>query len=216
MLMLGILSLLILLSMCQEEEQEIIQSNFNDGIPLNSELGIAIKNMSLHDGSFDDLIDGGNCFSIQIPFTLIQNQQEIVIENVDELISLSEADELELKFPVTITMFDYTTRLIENKQELVSVSQRCTKQDDDIECLDFIYPLKFSTFNTITNTISNVDVQHDRDVYEFLSSLEPNTIIALQYPIQLQLYNGNNEPAGHNEQLFEIIEEFSKVCDEND
>ncbi|KAA1245762.1 hypothetical protein [Aquimarina sp. RZ0] len=206
----------IVLMSCQEEERELIDPTIDDAIPIDSRLANIMKNVVTHDGSFDDIIDKGNCYSINLPYTIHVNEQEKIISQLEDYNQLSLSDHILIEFPITITRHDYEELFIENQQQLDRLAATCLTTDDDIECVDFVYPFRFVTFNPDTNIFNTVEAIHDTQVFGFMEDLEDNTVVAIKYPIQLLVYNNQNMDATHNEELLATILEFAKSCDEND
>ena len=64
-------------------------------------------------------------------------------------------DYLEYVYPIVITLSDYTDVTIENKAQFEEYKAECKEDDDDIECVDFKYPLSYSVFNRKENTVKN-------------------------------------------------------------
>jgi len=212
-----LLSFVFLVISCQKEERERINPELDNTIPKDSPLAKLMRNVVTHDGSFDDLVDEGNCYSINLPYTIILNStEEIVIDQIVDYNRLSQSDNIQIQFPITITRHDYVEEIIESKIDLQVLSNQCQQIDDDIECLDFVYPFVFKTFNSSTNVFDTVEVLHDAQVFGFMDNLDKNTAVALDYPIQLLLHNGELLETTHNDELQSEIESFEASCEEND
>ncbi len=207
---------MLLFVSCQEEEREIIDPNIDDTIPKDSQLAKLMKNVVTHDGSFDDIVDSGHCFSINLPYTIIRNGNNVTIQNANQYQSLTMTDVLEIQFPITITLFDHTEVVIQNINGLKGYADDCMPIDDDIECIDFVYPMQLSVFDVSTNRFSTVDVGHDSQMFIFMSDLDDNTKVSINYPIGLVTHNGQNISAQHNSGLLEIILDTASACEEND
>ncbi len=46
------------------------------------------------------------------------------------------------------------------------------EEDDDIECIDFQYPISISIYNTEFEIIDTVSIANDEALYNFIESLE--------------------------------------------
>lgn len=201
---------------CQKEETEIVDFSENTEIPKNSQLASLMKNIVIHDGSYDDIVDKGNCFSIDFPYFILLNGRKIKIENIRDYDDLSGLDIIEIQFPVTISLFNHQKETILNQEALNAFTKTCNLVDDDIECIDFIYPIQFSTFNSNTNQFKIVDAEHDAMLFKFMSGLNENTLVSLNYPINVMFYNGKKMRIWHNEDLLISITDVATDCDEND
>ncbi|TSE11133.1 hypothetical protein [Aquimarina algiphila] len=201
---------------CQEEERELITPAEDTTIPKNSQLAGLMKNIVTHDGSYDDVVDNANCFSINLPYTILLNGNEVIIDQIDDYDNLSNSDVIEIQFPITITLLNHQEEPVASQLALAVFAGSCKSVDDDIECIDFIYPVQFSTFDSNTNQLQTVDIDHDAVLFRFMSDLNDNTSVSINYPIDLLLHNGEKVDAQHNEELLSSIMDVASACDEND
>lgn len=211
-----LVSYIFLLISCQKEERELIDPSLDETISQDSRLSGLMKNVVTHDGSFDDLIDKGNCYSINVPYFIVLNGEALEINSKDDYNKINESDVIEIQFPIRITTHEYKEEFIETIIALEVLASSCKAEDDDIECIDFVYPFSVSTFNANTNVLSTVEVFHDAQVFEFMNTIDIHTVMSINYPIQLLLHNGEHATAGHNEELLSSILDFVASCDEND
>ncbi len=201
---------------CQEEESETIAPTIDNTIPRDSQLAGLMKNVVIHDGSFDNIVDNGNCLSINLPYNILLNGEPLVIDDITDYTFISETDVVEIQFPITITLFDYQELVIENKPQLDILVTSCEIDDVDIECIDFVYPIVFSTFDSRTNQFDTLSVVHDSEMFKFMTDLDSETLISINYPINLTLHNGQNTEALHNNDLLSAIVSVVSACDEDD
>lgn len=205
--------LLIILS-CQKEE--LILNDGSEEEVLPKALSEMVMKVVIHDGSYDDVVDGGNCFSIDIPYAIELNGEEKIISSRNDYASIQTSDQISIKFPIMVTTYNHKSKVVKSESELLALASICLADDEDIECVDFVYPFTFNVFDEARNRFKTVEVFHDRQIYEFMTSLDEKTIVAINYPIDLALYDGRNEEAGHNEALMATIIKVINVCDEND
>ncbi|WP_299246762.1 hypothetical protein [uncultured Aquimarina sp.] len=212
-----LISCAFFMNSCQEEERELIDSTIDNTIPKDSQLAKLMRNIVTHDGSYDDLVDGGNCYSINLPYSIIRNiTEEIVIDQIEDYNQLSQSDDIKIQFPIIITKDNHEEEIIENDIELQSLANSCEVDDDDIECVDFVYPFRFATYNSNSNRIGTIEVLHDAQVFGFMENLNESTLVAINYPIRLLLSNGEHLDATHNDELLSRILAFETSCEEND
>jgi len=202
---------------CQQEERELINPNNDNTIPKNSQLAQLMKNIVTHDGSFDDLVDGGNCYSINLPYSIMRNMtEEILIGQLQDYDQLNQSDDIQIQYPITVTLDNHIEEIINNETELQLLAASCEILDDDIECVDFVYPFRFAIYNSNNNNINTIEVIHDAQVYSFMENLDENTVVAINYPIRLLLSNGTYFEIAHNDELLSRILTYETSCDEND
>ncbi|MDH7444727.1 hypothetical protein [Aquimarina sp. 2201CG14-23] len=202
---------------CQKEERQLIDPNIDTTIPKDSQLADLMRSIVIHDGSYDDVVDGGNCYSINLPYSIIRNStEEIEINQISDYNQLNTSDNIQIQFPITITKSDHTEEIVEDLNALQSLAIGCDMDDPDIECIDFVYPLRFLTFNFDINVFETTEVIHDAEVFVFMENLEESTVVSIDFPIRLLLHNGESVEATHNDELLSRIISFANSCDEND
>ncbi len=201
---------------CQEEEREFIDPNEDNTIPRNSQLASLMKNVVTHDGSFDDVVDKGNCFSINLPYTIVLNDKEFEIKQILDYQEITDTDQIEIKFPITITTSNHIEEKVQSDDELKTFIDSCTTNDDDIECIDFVYPILLSTFNSNSNQLNTIEVVHDSQLFTLMNATDAEVSMSIQYPIDLRLHDGSDTDVNHNTDLMNKILEVASSCDEND
>ncbi len=212
-------SLLILFALinisCQKEKIEIIDNTPDDNaLTVDSSLSLLLIRSTENDGEDDDFIDNGDCFSIAFPFTITINQTELIIENEDDyeniLIFLEQTggniNDIEIVFPITIILSDYTEVIINNQNELNFYIAACQDEiDDDIDCVDFVYPITLFVYDSSTEITSTVEINNDLELFTFLSTMSNTQIISIQYPISVILDDGSTIQVNSDEELEAII-----------
>ncbi len=211
-----LLSIVTVFLACQEEERELINPDMDTTIPRNSQLADLMTKVSIHDGSYDDVVDNGHCFSINLPYSIILDGEEYVIDELSDYDILNDNSSIEIIFPLKITFSNHIERILDDIIALQDLAKTCSPQDDDIECIDFVYPITFSTFDSTRNRLETLDIGHDSAMFEFMSKAETNISISINYPINLLLYNGQTIAAQHNIALEDSIKNAVFICDEND
>ncbi|NRB58439.1 MAG: hypothetical protein HRU50_00690 [Winogradskyella sp.] len=224
---------------CQDEEIAVDNPDEQEVLSGDSELANLISAMSANNGSYDDFLDGADCFSIELPITVIIDNTTIVVENEDDIEDLEDIfddyeeddDFFDFVFPITIIFSDYTQVVIQNEDQLEGFIEDCGDDDDDdddnddfeddeiIECVDFVYPITFSIFNIDFLIAETVTVENDEDLYDFIEDLEDdeNAIIAgINYPISLIYVNGETVEVNSNEELEDAFEVAEELCEEDD
>lgn len=226
-LMTALLSLSLVFTSCRKEETEIIDPAQGEVVGVNASVTQLMQNTTTNDGSYDNIIDGANCFDIQLPFSVIANNIEVTIETEDDIDQVEDifdqseddTDTLQINFPITIILADYTEVVINNQEELNAAAFQCPGEnevDDDIECIDFVYPITALIYNENNELIDSIILNNDEEFYEFLDELDEDIIVTFDFPITVILWNGTSLQINNFDELEEIIEEFADACDEDD
>ncbi len=211
---------------CQKEIDVTILPPPEDAFTANSSAAAVIVRASLHDGSYDNILDSASCFSLVLPVTATVNGQQVIF-NTPEDIKLIERiwdessvdqDYVSLQFPVTVLRADHTTLTVANKDTLHDLRDLCEEggSDDDIECIDFLYPIKITAYDT-QNQISNVIIiNDDKQLYDFMESLDDNELLTFTFPLILIFTDGTELTLNDNKTLESVIEDAADDCDEDD
>ena len=225
-LLLYTLFALLTFTACQDEITVVDNPTNQEVILANSTLSSLMSRTTANFGGADDILDGSSCFSVNLPVTIIVSDITIVIETEEDLDELQnlfydfDDDLLDFIFPITIIFNDYTEVVIENEDQLNNYIIACSSDEDDvIDCVDFVYPISFSVFNSQFNLIDTVIIDNDEALYIFLDELEENEnalIVSLNYPVTLQYANGNTIEANTNEELADIIAATEDDCQQDD
>lgn len=225
-----LLSLVFVFFACQVDD---ITENSNPIIPVdgsvifyNSIITSQLINITTFDGSFDNFLDQASCIAISLPVTIIINEKEIVINTVNDYEEVASLlDKLDnnttfvFSYPIQIRTSDHSVATIENLEMLNGFRASCNEEnapDNDIECIDFVYPLQINFYNTNNQIADTTTVMNDENFYDFLNFIDQNTIAELVFPIQVQLYTNETLSLNSNIMLLEIINDNSDQCDEDD
>ncbi len=218
---------LLVFSSCRTEETLTIDPPTSETVESNSLVADLMSKTALKDGSTDNIIDRANCLSIELPVTVVANGNEIIIENEEGYVEIEEIfdefdddnDTVTIIFPVTIILEDYTTITVNTHEELKELARNCkgeNEEDDDIECIDFEYPIEASIFDEDNELIESITISSDRDLYRFVKRITKNVKVTLRFPIKLILANGASITVETVTDLREAIATAKDACDEDD
>jgi len=220
--------LILLLTSCQEETTEVTQLEDNEVLTVDSELTSLMFSTSIKDGSADNILDNASCIAIKLPVKVNVGIFQFIVDSeidykvVEGLFDQSEDDDdiLNFIFPITIILSDYEESLIENQDELNKFIENCkgdNEEDEDIECIDFQYPISFSIFNTDFQVFDVVSIEDDKQLYRFLNQIKNQQVVAsLDFPVTLIYINGTKVKIDNNKTLATTIKEARNTCDEDD
>lgn len=222
----GLLVFALNLTSCQDEFEELPQGNDQDAIAASSATANLVERTSSNDGSFDNIVDGSSCIAIQFPYTVEVAGLQLTIDSIadlrliEEIFDAIDGDEdfLEILFPITITLSDFTEVIINNNEELRELAADCIEGggDDDIECIDFVYPVKLYTFSANLQQTGSVVVNSDLELRRFFKGLDDNDLVSFDFPVSLVLYDGTEKTVNSNAELASAIENAKDACDEDD
>jgi hypothetical protein len=209
----ALLSLCIALFSCQKEEKEFIDETPEDTITANSPLTGLLLRTSQNPGTYDDLIDGNGCASVLLPVTVVANGQQVTINTPEDILLIeqifnqfpNDTDTLEISFPITLELFDFTQVTVNNQAELDALAATCNSNNTEIGCLDFVYPITFFTYNADQQQTGTITVNADLELFGFLQGLGPNDFISLDFPISVLLADGSTSEVNSNQQLQTLI-----------
>jgi hypothetical protein len=193
----------------------------------NSTVANLMDNTSLNDGSTDNIIDNANCFTVKLPVTVIANNIQVIVNTeadyaaVETIFDASDVDTdtLEIIFPITIILSNFKEEIVTNQSEFENFRSTCNGEnefDDDIECLDFNYPITGSIFDTVTNQTNTFTINSDKELHTFLEDLDNDDVVSINFPITVILFDGTVVNIADLDQLETIIDNAKDDCDEDD
>ncbi len=214
-----------LFSSCQDELDVLEGGDVSsETITASSATAILMKNTSANDGSYDNIIDRFSCGNVVLPVTVSVNGIEVIVDSEEDLEVIEQLfdkyeddlDILEIAFPITIVMGDFSEVVIENQDQLEALIDSCTGEDDDIECIDFKYPITFFTYDSENQQTGSVVIESDKQLYRFLEEMKETDRISVQFPVGMTLSDGSEITVTNNQELREAISAARDLCDEDD
>lgn len=223
----SLITLVLSISSCRKEEFVLIEGPEQETLRQNSAVANLLWNTATQDGSYDNIIDNASCLTVELPVTVTANGIEIQIDSASDFEEIErvfdafedDQDTLEITFPITITLSDYSEILISNSNELQSYVAGCSgenQMDSDIECADLKYPVSISVFNALNEVINTLSIQNDKELYEFIDDLDEEDIVSIKFPITVILFDGTEISVSDLDSLEKILEDVKDDCDEDD
>lgn len=214
------------LNSCQEEFEEVSGGNNQETITADSSTAALIEKTASNDGSFDNIVDGASCFAVKFSYTVEVNGIQVTIDSREDLHTVEEIfdavdvddDILEFIFPITITFADFSELVIENAEHLRELAAECIEggDDDDIECIDFVYPITLFTFDINNQQTGEVVIESDEQLRKFFDGLEDDDLVSIQFPLTLKKFDGTEIVVDSNGELANALEMAKDECDEDD
>ena len=219
--------LLISLASCRDAAIIDVDSTGEPALKANSAVATLMQRTATNDGSKDNILDRANCFNLSFPVTVFANGLEIIVSSEADLDLVEDIfdalddddDEIVLQFPVTIVLTDFSKIEINNYDELDKYLDDCQGEnefDDDIECLDFVYPINATIFNTNTELTNNITITNDEDMYHFIEDLDDDDVVNMSFPISVILSDGMVLSIASLSELEMVIDSAKDDCDEDD
>lgn len=200
---------------CQKEELKITDDPVETSILDDQELTSLVRSVTSHDGSFDDFIDSADCFSLKFPYSLWVNGVQHNMNSAEDFSEIPPGAQVQPEFPVTVSMCNYSEVEIPNMNVMNDYIVGCHSgefYDDVITCVDFQYPIDLSLFDSGTSDFETIRLEHDWDVYSTIQSLNPSTLVTIQYPVRLILSNGDLVTVNSNIELKSQILRIIAIC----
>ncbi len=224
---LTLLALSLVVTSCRDEETEFIQEPAEETLAPNSPVASLMQRTATNDGSFDNILDGASCFNIEFPVTVYVNGEEIDVNSEDDLDDVEDIidefeddnDEIVIQYPIVIILADFTEITVNSETELENLADDCGEDnspDDDIECIDFQYPITASLFNTNNELIESITITNDEQMYDFIDELDEDTIVTINFPINVVLSDGTSQSIASLTELQAVIQNAEDDCDEDD
>ncbi|GGE07530.1 hypothetical protein [Psychroflexus salis] len=182
----------LFLTSCFENETVLINEENEENLYIDDDLTSLMKSVTSHKAYYDDFIDDSHCFSINFPYEIIINNEAHEINTYDDLDEYSDVDyEIELVYPLSISLTNFEIHNINNETELNSLKLQCNEgilYDEHIECAEFVYPIKLTTYNTQSRRFDLIEINNDKDTFSFLNELDNYSIFRLVYPANIYMF----------------------------
>ena len=222
-----LLLMVLAFTSCRSEEIEIIRTPTDEVLLANSTTASLMQKTSKNDGSKDNIIDYANCFNIKLPVTVNVNGEQIIIKTEEDYKIIEyifddsddDIDTITITFPVKIILTDFSEVNINNYAELANYAMNCNGEneaDDDIECLNFNYPIGAFLYNTNDEIIETIAINSDKAMFNFIKSLNSFDYVTLDFPLTVRLLDDTDISINNLEELEYNINFYKDYCDEDD
>ncbi|MEQ8905300.1 hypothetical protein [Ekhidna sp.] len=213
------------ISGCREEVIVVEEPSEEEVLSVDDITIQNVKRMLQMDGSFDNILDRSSCTSVGLPVGVVANNQEQTINDTSDfdlifqIFDASEEDDdtLYFIFPITIIFADYSEQQVSNSDDFSQIINSCSNEvDDDIECIDFVYPVEISSYDKLSQQAKVIEFKDDRELYSYLDQLSEDFIYGFRYPLVLTRPDISTVTVNNNSQLNDAIVSADGTCDEDD
>lgn len=222
-----VLAISINLVSCRTEDDISIDPPIEESIKTNPAVASLMKRTATKDGSSDNIIDQANCLTVQLPITVTVNGIELEINNeeefedIEDIFDLFDEDvnSIIITYPITVILSDFSEVVVNSNSELTSLAANCigeNEYDDDIECIDFQYPISASIFNENNDLINTISINNDEEMYNFIDDLDDYAAVTINFPITVLIADGTTQTVNNIQELEQVIENADDSCDEDD
>ena len=105
-----VFSITAIYTSCRKEEIESIQAPEEETLVANSAIAQLMRNVTMNDGSINNIIDNANCFTIKWPAIVYANNVEVTMLDNTDLNTIEaifdnddqDTDVLDFIFPITL------------------------------------------------------------------------------------------------------------------
>ena len=221
--------LLILLSVisflnvsCRQEEYAFEGTPPDQSIKAGAKITGLLQNVALKDGSDDDILDGANCISLELPVTVTIDGENYVVNEENDyytikvLLESSQDSVPTLIYPVSVVLTDYSVVEVNDDSELKNLVDNCGDIDEDIECVDVVYPITVSSFNDKTEFLKKETILDDETFLNFIKDLDDADLVEISFPVDLILKDGTLITTPDLVSMETTIESYANDCDESD
>ncbi|MGM8362509.1 hypothetical protein ACSV4D_11390 [Flavobacterium sp. ARAG 55.4] len=200
------------LTSCQDEVDEVQGDNPNTNT-ANSTTATNLKRVAMFDGSSDDFIDGSSCSAIKFPFIAKINGVSLTFLSqlsFEQAISIlgelnNNEDTVEIKFPVTLKMSDYTEVTVNSQAEYNAIVNNCEEAENDgeaaISSLNIKYPITLLTYDSSLEQTGSVVITSQEQMYNYMINISSTEYFSVKYPISVTLADGSTEELNSDAEL---------------
>ncbi|WP_258097141.1 DUF4382 domain-containing protein [Marinoscillum pacificum] len=211
---------------CMESYEDVQYPDENEVINLNSTFERQLINITLLDGSIDNVLDNASCLTVKLPVEAYLNDELYQINTYSDLQAFETAyqeeitsrDQFRLVYPINVINEKYLETEISNAIDLELQAQNCVEggTDSDIECIDFVYPLEVVSYDPIYQSAKVESIPNDNELYYLLANRKTEEVLGLGYPITVLDHQGEQVAISGNDEMQNLINAAVSTCDEGD
>jgi len=205
------------LASCQTEEFTTVEGEEQAVSFLQDQvLKGLLKSVTSRDGSFDDIVDRSSCFSINFPYTILLNGSPHQVNTINDLYSINPTDEVTPIAPFSITFATYNQLNVDSLEDFQNLVQLCdigNLFNDAIKCIDLVYPIEVSLYDSENRSFDTLVFNHDKESFLSIDAFSENTLASINFPIEVILHDLSVFQIESNEGLKNVILQEIPLCD---
>lgn len=208
----------ILALSCSTDEL-VLKNGAQDSINGNINLTENLFRVAQYPAALDNVIDNTSCFSIQFPYSVIVNDQTLVIDSVDDYQTVRTIvdedngfeDYVAIQFPVTAVYADYSEAVFTTQGQLDAAVADCTASIE-LSCMDFVYPLGIKAYNSQNQLAEQFNLGSKKGLYGLLEDMNFYDTVTFDYPIGFTAPDGSSITINTTFELEETIAAHVADC----
>lgn len=218
----------LILFSCQNEESEIIDDSQNptsSSLVSNTPLVKLISRITQNPTALDNVLDNSNCFSVQLPVTVVVNNTTIVVssqanyQTVQNAIDAFSTDDdiVNFVYPITIKYKNFSTQVLNNSDDLDNILDACGEDDgfDEIDCISINYPVVINVYDTNNQIANTITIVSNAQLFNYIANITSQTISTFVYPISVTNSSGQSIIINSNKELENFIDSSIDDCDDS-
>lgn len=189
----------------------------------NSPMTVMLRSMSINETTADDIIDSVSCYRVKLPANAIVNSFVMNIETEADYANVkaafdesnTDADTIELLFPVTMIGEDYAEVVVNNQQELDALKQHCNTAQNYIgdNCVSVVFPVTMYSYNSGFQKQETFVLNDNKEMYTMLKDLGPNQYYSVGYPLSLKVNGGAGVTVRDNDAFMQSVDNAVQGCE---
>lgn len=220
-LLMTVMAIIMLIS-CQEGYDDTKEPDNSIAISADDNIADLIEKMVLKDGSFDNIIDRCSEISIKYPYSVRINDELINVRSSEDVVRIkldyfNSREDIEINYPVTVSYSNYSESVLSNVGALKKIQKRYNGNliDDDIESIDFIYPVEINLYNKGYQKTEFIVARNDYEMHRVFSAMD-DLIVELSFPIVVESLDKERIAINNNNKLENEITDIIESGEEDE
>jgi hypothetical protein len=208
---------------CQKEDNN--QSTTTQNLTKASTLTSLVSRVCQYPTYKDNVIDGTSSFAVLLPVTVTVNATIVTLLDSNYYQTIKDIkneystddDVIHFSFPIRLKYKNYQEVVVNTQEQYDNFFASSSSDDDfnEIECIDFNFPMVINTYNSVTQTPNTITITSNSQFFNFIGSLSVDDIYNIVYPLSLTNSNGENNVYTSNTELQAGIENVIDDCNDD-
>lgn len=210
---------------CEKEEETIVQQN-SQSFQKNSTIAGLLSRTTQNPTSKDNVIDNSSLISVQLPekvrvdgiyINVVTPADYQLVQDAKDAYSNDDDKVYFVEYPITIKFQNYTTRVVQNEEELHDAIESCGQDDgfDEIDCISLVYPININVYDSNNQIANTIAIASNSSLFNFLANLNSTTYVAIKFPIAALNSGGQTVQLNSNAELTAFMENAIAECDDD-